>query len=196
MKYEMKPTLLIAMVISALLFLFLPDGAARATAPEQTVVSKAQTNTDAVQLSADQKQVVEEFGPPESFRLIVSKETLNGKKKVVRIEVWNYYRLKSRVTFIDGKYEKDEEIEDVPDWTLLPIIYRPEQFANEMSLEEVKKKIIGDRHYEKLDVPADILPGTRLTVIGFEQIMMGFDHGKLVYVETVPLFPKMGNKER
>jgi len=194
MKYLMKPTILISIMVLALLLACPPgalaEEAANAAATEGLQNSQKHTMTDAVQLSADQKAVVEEFGPPESFKLIITKDYLNEVGKVVRIEIWNYYSLKTRISFVDGNYETDAEIEDVPDWTLLPIIYRPEQFANEMSLEEIKKRIIGGKPYEKLDISDEILPGAQLNLIGFEQIMLGFEHGKLIYAETIPLFPK------
>lgn len=189
----MKPTILILLMLSALLLSCTPGGeeeeAAKVVAPKGLHVGQEPTSTNAVQLSTDQKGVVEKFGPPDSFKLIINKKLVNQVMKVVRIETWNYYKLKTRIAFIDGNLEADAEIEDVPDWTLLPVIYRPEQFANEMSLAEIKNRIIGNRAYENLDIPDDIMPGAQLNVIGFEQIVLVFDQGKLIYAETTPLFP-------
>lgn len=189
MKYMMKPTALISIIVSALL-LACSQGSdtekmTTAEIPKELENSRNHTNSDVVQLSAIQKEIVKKFGPPESFKLFISKED----NKTVRSETWDYYRLETRYAFIDGNLEAEAVIEDVPNWTLLPVDYRPEQFADEMSLEEVQKRIIGDKPFESLDLPDDLLPGAQLNVIGSDQIIMGFERGKLIYVETVPLFP-------
>ena len=156
------------------------------------VIDAAGVSQNAIHLSLDQEKIVKKFGTPESFKLMIKIEYVNFVREVTRIEIWNYYSLKTSLAFIDGNFEAEEEIEDVPDWTLFPIIYRPEQFANEMSLEEVKKKIIGDKPFETMGVPKDLLPDAQL--IGFEQIVLGFEQEKLTYVETIPLFPKEGKR--
>ena len=189
MKFAKKTSILFSLMTLALLFACRPGSEsqelAQAGTTKELQENAQQTMRDVFDLSADQKAMVRKLGPPESFKLIFSKEG----DKTVRIESWNYYRFKTRIAFIDGAIETESEIDDVPNWTLLPVDYLPEQFTNGMSLEEVKQRILGDRPFESIDLQADQLPGTQLQVIGSDQIVMGFEQGKLIYAETVPLVP-------
>jgi hypothetical protein len=69
-------------------------------------------------------------------------------------------------------------------------MYRPEQFITAMSLDEVKKRIIGNQVYEKFNLPDDYSKDALL--IGLEQLVLGFERGKLTYAETIPLMPNEG----
>ena len=149
--------------------------------------------TSAADLSKDQEGLVEKLGHPKSFTIAIDKDEINHPGKVIRYESWDYYQSKSSFAFIDGNFEGTYDIEDVPDGTILPIQYRPEQFDNEMSLEDVKKRIIGETSYGKLDVPIDLLQDAQL--IDSEQIILVFQEGKLVYAETIPLIPQQGEEE-
>ena len=147
----------------------------------------------ATQLSSDQLEVVEKFGPPQSFKIIINKDETSRSAKALRYEIWNYYSLNASFIFVDGEFSADDTIGDVPDVIVLPIMYRPEQFMTGMSFEEVEQKIIRERPYEIFEIPNDYLEGSLL--VGLEQLILGFEKGKLTYAESIPLTSIEGGSE-
>lgn len=154
---------------------------------------QAQTHAHAIQLSSDQLEVVEKFGPPQSFKIVIDTDESKPSARAVRYEIWNYYSLNASIIFVDGEFFADDTIGDVPDVILLPIMYRPEQFITGMRFEEVKQKIIRERSYETFEIPNDYLEDSLL--IGLEQLIMGFEKGKLTYAESIPLTSIEGGSE-
>jgi hypothetical protein len=145
------------------------------------------------QLSSDQLEFVKKFGPPEAFKIIVHIEHSDSPAKLSRYEIWDYFSLKTSIAFVDGEFAGDEELKDLPDLMILPVMYRPEQFISGMSLDEVKKTIIGNQVYEKLKLPDDYLEDSLL--IGMEQLVLGFERGKLTYAESIPLMENEGQNQ-
>ena len=155
--------------------------------------NQAQTYARATQLSSDQLEVVEKFGPPQSFKIIIDKDDTNRSAKAVRYEIWNYYSLNASIIFVDGEFSADDTIGDVPDVIVLPIMYRPEQFITGMSFAEAKQKIIREKPYEAFEIPDDYLEDSLL--VGLEQLILGFEKGKLTYAESIPLTSREGDSE-
>ena len=147
---------------------------------------------NAVELAKDQQEMVEELGHPDSFTLIIVEEDENPGIWH-RMESWDYYKLETSFSFVDGTLSGSYDIKDFPSFTLLPNIYTPEQFENGMRLQEVEKKIIADRPFGKVDLQKEILPEAK--ILGTEQLIMGFIGDMLVYVETLPLLLE-GQEER
>lgn len=145
------------------------------------------------QLSNDQLEFVKKFGPPDAFKIIIHQEQADSSAKLSRYEIWDYFSFKTSIAFVDGEFAGDEEIKDVPDVIMLPVMYRPEQFISEMSLDEVKKKIIGSQVYEKFQLPDDYSEDSLL--IGLEQLVLGFERGKLTYAESIPLMSNEGKNQ-
>jgi hypothetical protein len=144
-------------------------------------------------LSGDQLEFVKKFGPPEAFKIIIHQEQTDSSTTFSRYEIWDYFSFKTSIAFVDGEFAGDEEIKDIPDLMILPVMYRPEQFITAMSLDEVKKRIIGSQVYEKFKLPDDYLEDSLL--IGLEQLVLGFERGKLTYAETIPLMSNEGKDQ-
>ena len=144
-------------------------------------------------LSSDQREFVKKFGPPEAFKIIIHPAQPDSSVKLSRYEIWDYFSYKTSIAFVDGAFAGDQEIEDIPDLMILPVMYRPEQFISEMSLDEVKKRIIGSQAYEKFKLPDDYLEDALL--IGLEQLVLGFEGGKLTYAESIPLMENEGKNQ-
>jgi hypothetical protein len=144
-------------------------------------------------LSSDQLEFVKKFGPPEAFKIIIHIEQTDSSEKLSRYEIWDYFSFKTSIAFVDGEFAGDEELKDIPDLMILPVMYRPEQFISGMSLDEVKKRIIGNQVYEKLKLPEDYLEESLL--IGLEQLVLGFERGKLTYAESIPLMENEGQNQ-
>ena len=145
------------------------------------------------QLSGDQQEFVKKFGPPEAFKIIIHIEQADSSAKLSRYEIWDYFSFKTSIAFVDGEFAGDEELKDIQDLMILPVMYRPEQFISGMSLDEVKKRIIGNQDYEKFKLPNDYLEDSVL--IGLEQLVLGFERGKLTYAESIPLMENEGKNQ-
>jgi len=136
-------------------------------------------------LSPEQQDMVEKLGYPDTFMLILTSADPAGGQKFTRNEIWNYYDVRIRFIIKNGRLVNAEEIEDVPDNVLLPVIYRPEQFENNMTWVDVLEKVIGDRLFA-ID-PLQEEGQSEMSLVGTEQILFGFEGDMLVFVQTVPI---------
>lgn len=147
-------------------------------------------------LSADQRRVVQEFGPPQTFSVICATDPKNddlGKDgfSIHRIETWSYHGLGAQFFFRDGRAVGDAHTKGVPAGTNYPKL-RPEEFTRGMSVEDVVK-VIGAAPTKAADIASDIFKGLEAYVFG-DQVMAEFDGGRLVGVQTAPVTPK-GDKK-
>jgi len=139
--------------------------------------------TNAADLSSDQQGIFENFGYPDSFTLLMTKAEENDP---LRYEAWDYYRVNTSFIFQNGMLVNMSELKDLPDWMVLPVIYRPDRFETGMTWMEVFDEIIGDKEFDVLSLPEDKdLPD--MDMVSAEQILMGFDGPELVFVRTVPV---------
>jgi hypothetical protein len=79
----------------------------------------------------------------------------------------------------------------VPAGTHYPKL-RPEEFARDMSVEDVVK-IIGAAPTKAADIAPDIFKGLEVYVFG-DQVMAEFDNGRLVGAQTTPVIPTGGKQ--
>lgn len=129
--------------------------------------------------------VLEEMGAPDTFT--VQFQELEGE--TIRYETWSYYDFQSRFDFIDGELLWTAELEPLPDGSLFPHYYQPEDFQAGMSVEEVRDLLEG-RELLEIDLAEGDIPGG-LGLVG-DQILLGFDQDRLVYLETMALSPDEG----
>ena len=124
--------------------------------------------------------VLTEMGAPDTFTLKF--EELEGS--VVRWEEWSYFEFDSRFDFIDGELIWTVELEPMPDGSIYAHFYDPYDFRAYMSEAEVRA-LLGDQELTEIDLTEGDIAGG-LALAG-DQILMGFDHDRLVYVETFAL---------
>lgn len=126
--------------------------------------------------------VLEEMGAPDTFT--VHFQTLEGE--TVRYETWSYFDFQSRFDFIDGELLWTAELEPLSDGSLFPHYYDPAHFQAGMTVDEVRE-LLGGEELLEIDLAEGDIPGG-LGLVG-DQILLGFDRGQLVYVETLALSP-------
>ncbi len=126
--------------------------------------------------------ILAEMGAPDAFS--ISFDTLNGQ--VVRSESWSYFDFNQRFDFIDGELLWTAELEPVPDGSLYAHFYTPESFGAHMSSAEVRDLMVG-QSLEAFDLAEGGVEGGMLLV--GDQILLGFEQDRLVYVETLILEP-------
>jgi hypothetical protein len=131
----------------------------------------------------DDRQIfLSQFGEPDTFTLFFDE---NEDGSLYRHETWGYADELTELTFLDGVLVNDEAVEYSTTTLFAPSLrYHPMDFQAGMTLEQVKALL------DNIElVSAEVLPelGGNAQLYGGEQILIGFNEGKLVYVETFAL---------
>ncbi len=134
--------------------------------------------------SEDQRQeTLRLLGPPDAFTL--QWQELEGQ--LIRQEEWSYFDFKSRFDFVDGELLWTVDIPAAPDGSTYAHAFDPLTFKPGMSIDEAKA-LVGDPDLEELPLDEADVPGGM--ALAGDQILLGFDQGKLVYVQTFILSPE------
>jgi hypothetical protein len=152
-----------------------------------TMASPVTTARAGAELSAEQKRLVAEFGPPDSFVLAFLLEGEGATAAASRIETWQYHDLRTTFSFADGQFLGSEPLAKPPP-RVVPQAFRPERFRDGMSWEEVHA-LVGQGDFatrEAADLAPDVeeLRGVRL--VASRDALFGFGPGGLAYVQAVP----------
>lgn len=124
------------------------------------------------------------LGAPESFVLSVG--TAEGVAS--RYESWQYWSSTTQVDLVDGEIAFNVALNPVPDGTVLPLDYAPDEFVLLSTVDEVRGSLVGVELTEVEGVADELdLPGARTFVA--EQLLLAFVDDLLVYVQTYPLLP-------
>lgn len=126
--------------------------------------------------------VLEEMGAPDTFT--IQFQELEGE--TIRYETWSYFDFQSRFDFVDGELLWAADLEALPDGSLFPHYYQPDDFHAGMTVDEVRE-LLGEQELLEIELAEGDIPGG----MGFvgDQILLGFDQAGLVYVETLALSP-------
>ncbi|TFH32464.1 MAG: hypothetical protein E4G99_12695 [Anaerolineales bacterium] len=131
--------------------------------------------------------VLEEMGAPDAFT--ISFEELEGIP--VRWETWSYFDFNSRFDFMDGELLWTIELEPVSDGSIYAHFYDPRDFQASLSVAEVRT-LLSDQQLVEIDLSEGDIPGGY--ILAGDQILLGFDQDRLVYVETFILSPAEGDE--
>ena len=182
------------------LILMLDDQDADENAGANTLTETAAfLGVDNIELLADalteevqdhRPQTLEMMGRPDVFSII--EMDVDGHK-LVR-ESWVYYGLATQVDFINGEAVFTSSLDPVPEETIFPAWYDPELFSAGMTAAEIIQA--ASSASPAGTVPESIMaeatseefPGGEI-LIG-DQILIGVFADRVVYIETVALFPE------
>lgn len=139
----------------------------------------------AVQPEDRRPTVLEEMGAPDAFTITF--QELEGT--VVRWEEWSYFDFDSRFDFLDGELVWTVELEPMPDGSIYAHFYDPRDFDAYMSVGAVRQLLV-DQELVEIDLAEGDIPGG--LILAADQILLGFDTDRLVYVETFALAPGEG----
>ncbi|MGA2505364.1 MAG: hypothetical protein ABSG01_14875 [Anaerolineales bacterium] len=132
----------------------------------------------------DRPEILARMGRPDSFRITF--ETLNSKG--VRYEEWSYFDDQTCLDFMDGTLVSTVKLDPLPDGSIFASDFDPQSFQAGMSVDEVKA-LLPDQQFMEVDAADVGVPGG--SVMAGERILLGFDQGQLVYVETFALSPQV-----
>ena len=163
----------------------LPEGASSGSSGIGDL-DQAMTFEQALTMTLDDNrpQVLEKMGPPDVFRITFQK--LNGTR--VRQEEWSYFDDQTRFDFINGGLLWTIETNSVPDMSLNASTYNPLNFTDGMTVEEVQT-LLKDQQLTQVNLADFGVPAGQ--ALAGDQILLGFDDGKLVSVQTFELVPEV-----
>jgi len=128
-----------------------------------------------VQVSEDQTDLINRFGYPDTFVLMMGKDT--------RVEIWTYYTMQRSFIFLDGEFANDDFVAGLPKTFRFPQ-FRPTQFTQDMTLAQAKR-ILGEPSAEGQLIP-ELMKNT--TIYDFhDQVKLAVKNEKVIYVQTLPV---------
>jgi hypothetical protein len=140
---------------------------------------------------AEALQVPPEDARPETLRLMglpdsftIEWQELEGVR--VRWEEWSYYDQGTRFDFIDGELVWTIDIDPALDGSLFAHFYSPLEFDDGMPLAAVRS-LLSDQELDEIPLDEADIPGG--LILAGDQILLGFDAGALVTVQTLILAP-------
>lgn len=140
----------------------------------------------------DRPGVMEELGRPDAFDISIV-QIVGGE---VRMESWRYFQYGTRVDFIDGEAVWTMEIDPMPEGTIFAAWYDPLAFKTGMTVEEASTLASQASPAGMVPVSIDISEGGEDLASGLllagDQILLGLENGRLVYVETIAMVPEGG----
>jgi hypothetical protein len=131
-------------------------------------------------LEDNRPQVLKQMGPPDVFKITF--QELNGTR--VRQEEWSYFDDQTRFDFINGALLWTVNLNPLSDLSVNASTYNPLNFNDGMTVDEVRTLLI-DQQLTQVDL-ADYGVPDGLALAG-DQILLGFEAGKLVSVRTFEL---------
>lgn len=139
-------------------------------------------------ISAQQQQLVDEFGWPQSFLVTFSTEENDGKRHNFRFETWYYYNVWTSFSFINGVFNESAGIDKFTG-DVNPLPYKPYDFNRGLQWHEVQR-IAGHQKFVQLtphDLGWDDLVGVQNVNVYFAgQTIAGFDGGGLTILLALP----------
>ena len=140
----------------------------------------------------DRPGVMEELGRPDAFDFSIVQ--VEGGE--VRMESWRYFQYGTRVDFVDGEALWTVEIDPMPEGTIFAAWYDPLTFTTGMSQAEVIALAAAQSPAGMAPVFIDVSQaGEDMTggmVLVGDQILIGVQNDRVVYVETVAMVPEGG----
>lgn len=128
-------------------------------------------------------ETLELLGAPDVFTL--QWQLLQGQS--VRWEEWSYFDFESRFDFVDGVLLWVMDIDPAPSGSVYAHVFNPLEFEVGMTMAEVQS-ILPDIAMTEITLEEADIPGGVL--FAGDQILLGFDDGGLVYVQTFMLEPE------
>lgn len=180
----MQPRPALLFVLTCLTLTALACNLSRAGRDENTAPQGEMTLEEALAVEPvdGRPEVLRLMGTPDS--ITITWQELEGQ--TVRQEEWSYYDAQTRFDFVDGELVWTIDIDPAPDGTLFAHQYDPLVFDSTMTVEVVKSMLAGQELVEESLAEADVPDGVAL--VG-DQILLGFDGGRLTFVQTFALSP-------
>jgi len=131
----------------------------------------------------ERSETLDLMGAPDAFTL--QWQELQGQ--TVRWEEWSYFDYESRFDFVDGVLLWTLDIDPAPSGSIYAHTFDPLDFEPGMSTAEVQAMLpniaMAQVPLDEADIPGGVL-------LAGDQILLGFDEDRLVYVQTFIVNPE------
>ena len=134
-------------------------------------------STDPVAPSEEQKEVINAFGYPDTFMLLMEED--------VRYETWVYYDMERSFIFMNGAFLEDQIIEGLENKNVSFPDFRPTQFESGLAFSGAAD-ILGEPS-AKGEIAEDVLQDAAVYNY-FDQLSIGTKGDKVIFVQTFPVF--------
>ena len=146
----------------------------------------------AVETVDERPEVLALLGRPDAFKMSV----LDVEGGQIRQETWWYFQLGTQIDFVDGETVWTLDLEPAPEGSIFPAWYDPLTFEPGMPAVDVIQLAAAASPAGAVPEIIDVSEGGEdlaggLILVG-DQIMIGVQDDRVVYVETVPLFAEEG----
>ena len=161
----------------------LPGTTSEGTAPPSSAETEM-TLDEALDVPPEDSrpEVLRLMGPPDAFSL--QWQDLEGT--LVRWEEWSYFDAAARFDFLDGELVWTGDLDPAVDGAIFAHAYSPMDFDPTMTIDDVRSMFPEQTFEEASLAEADIPAGV---VLAGDQVLLGFENGLLVYVQTFALNP-------
>ena len=132
--------------------------------------------TDEILPSTDQTEVINSFGYPDTFMVIMDQG--------VRYESWNYYDMERTFVFLDGDFFEEQIIPSLEEKNVAFPEFRPTQFGEDIIFSEISE-ILGEPS-AKGEISQDILENA-VVYNYMDQVSVGTKGDRVVFVQTFPV---------
>jgi len=137
------------------------------------------------QLSTEQSALVSELGYPDSFVLLFyEEEAVDGSLQMVRLETWDYYSEGESYTFVNGDLDSRDSLDVGALGSLAALPYVPEQFAANMSRDDV---LVAAGVEDFIEVPLEDEYLDNSDLYYADSLSFGLMDGELRYLEALAL---------
>ncbi|MBL7070553.1 MAG: hypothetical protein ISS26_00060 [Candidatus Omnitrophica bacterium] len=126
-------------------------------------------------LSKDQQKLVDAFGYPDIFALLMDAEK--------RVEVWTYFSCERSFSFSNGRFLRFVPQKRLPDYFQWPD-FRPTEFKYGMTMKDMEK-ILG-KPAASGKINSDLMEGVTMYDY-FDQVKVALQGEKVVFVQTLPV---------
>lgn len=157
--------------------------AGQPTAPSNLEQDMSLEEALAISPEDHRPQVLKQMGPPDTFRIAFV--SVNGQP--LRQEEWSYLDDNTRFDFVDGTLVWTLALEPMPETYLSAPQYDPLSFTADLTVADVQA-LLQDQELFQADM-ADTGVDGGLVMAG-DQLLLGFDQGRLISVESFALAPE------
>lgn len=151
--------------------------------PKEVDIEPGDLQIEEYELSTNQSNMISRMGYPDSFFIMFFEDEVNGSLDNYRFETWTYHSRSSEYNFLNGELVSENSTA-VKAGELVDNLYRPEQFTEYMSLEEVVSTASIER-YAVAPMEDEFVEGGE--VFYADRLAFGLVHGKLIFVESIAL---------
>jgi len=157
--------------------------------PKEVDVDPGDVDVEEYELSENQSDIVSRVGYPDYFYIMFFEDEANDNATGVdslenyRFETWTYYSTSREYNFLNGQLVSENST-DISPGNLVENPYRPEQFTEYMTLEEVVSSAEIERYVVAPMEEALVEDGE---VFYADRLAFGLVKGELLYVESIAL---------